>query len=63
MNERYDKPKPPALSEVEGRTAAPPKPTLPLRQGIGGQVASRGRRLLRHVLLVFTLVVMSKPTA
>src|SRR5688572_3084718 len=58
MNERHDKPKPPALSEVEGRTAAAPKPTLPLRQGFGGQVASRGRRLLRHVLLFFTLVIV-----
>ncbi|MGH9218244.1 MAG: hypothetical protein ACRD1W_03020, partial [Vicinamibacterales bacterium] len=48
MNERHDKPKPPALSEVDGRTAAGPKPTL----------ASRGRRLLRHVLLFFTLVIV-----
>ena len=48
MNERHDKPKPPALSEVEGRTAAAPKPTL----------ASRGRRLVRHVLLFFTLVIV-----
>ena len=37
-------------------TAAPPKPTL--RQGFGGQVASRGRRLLRHVLLFITLVIV-----
>ena len=57
MNERHDKPKPPALSEVEGRTAAAPKPTLPLRQGFGG-VASRGRRLFRHVLLFFTVVIV-----
>jgi cell division protein FtsB len=48
MNERHDKPKPPALSEVDGRTAAVPKPTL----------ASRGRRLFRHVLLFFTLVIV-----
>jgi cell division protein FtsB len=48
MTERNDKPKPPALSEVEGRSAAPPKATL----------ASRGRRLLRHVLLFITLVIV-----
>ena len=58
MNERNDKPKPPALNEVEGRTAAAPKPTLPLRHGAGGQTASRGRRLIRHVLLFLTLVIV-----
>ena len=58
MNERHDKPKPPALNEVEGRTAAAPKPTLPLRHGAGGQTASRGRRLIRHVLIFLTLVIV-----
>src|SRR5687768_5180811 len=28
------------------------------KQGLGGQVASRGRRLLRHVLLFITLVIV-----
>ena len=48
MIEREAAPPPPALSKVEGRTAAPPKATL----------ASRGRRLLRPVLLFITLVII-----
>ena len=48
MIERNDQPKPPALSKVEGRTAAPPKATM----------ASRGRRLLRPVLLFITVVIV-----
>jgi cell division protein FtsB len=49
MNENDSNPKPPALSEVEGRPAATaPKATL----------ASRGRRLLRHALLFITLVIV-----
>jgi cell division protein FtsB len=56
MNER-DKPQPPALSEVEGRPA-PPRSTLPPRQGLGGQVASHGRRFFRHLLIFITLVIV-----
>jgi cell division protein FtsB len=44
--------------EPQQKPTAPPKPTLPLRRGFGGQVASRGRRLLRHVLLFITLVIV-----
>src|SRR5688500_18556781 len=58
MIERNDKPKPRALTDVEGRPTAAPKPTLHVRQGLGGQVASRGRQLLRHILLFVTLVIV-----
>jgi cell division protein FtsB len=58
MIERNDKPKPPAQTEVEGRPTATPKAAPPSRQGLGGQVASRGRRLLRHILLFITLVIV-----
>ena len=50
MTERVDAPPKP--------TAAPPKPTPRLRQGLGGHVANRGRRLFRHVLLFITLVIV-----
>ena len=50
MTERDDAPQP--------TPTAPPKPTLPLRQGFGAQVASRGRRLFRHVLVFITLVIV-----
>jgi cell division protein FtsB len=58
MTERDDKRTRTALSEVEGRPATPPRPTLPLRHGFGAQVASRGRRLLRHALVFITLVIV-----
>jgi cell division protein FtsB len=45
MTEREDAPK---AARAEGRAAAPPRPTL----------ASRGRRLLRHVLIFITLVIV-----
>jgi cell division protein FtsB len=52
MTERNDKPQ-----QAEG-SAAPPRAALPHRQGFGAQVASRGRRLLRHILLFITLVIV-----
>ena len=48
MTEREEQPTP---------TAAPPR-TPPLRQGLGAQVAGRGRRLLRHTLVFITLVIV-----
>jgi cell division protein FtsB len=48
MTERNDKPTPAAPHNAEGRPAAPPRPTL----------ASRGRRLFRHVLIFVTLVIV-----
>lgn len=44
--------------ETPPKPAAPPKPTPPLRQGFGAQVASRGRSLVRHVLIFITLVIV-----
>lgn len=37
---------------------APPRPNPPLRQGFGAQVASRGRRVFRHLLIFVTLVIV-----
>ena len=48
MTEREERPTP---------TAAPQR-TSPLRQGLGAQVAGRGRRLLRHILIFITLVIV-----
>ena len=48
MNESKNNLKAPALSEVEGRSANPPKVTL----------AGRGRRLLRHALVFITAVII-----
>ena len=47
MTERDDNPRPPTRSDASAPPAAP-KPTL----------ASRGRRLVRHVLLFITLVIV-----
>lgn len=47
MTERNDKPNRAAI-----------KAALPVRQGFAGQLASRGRRLLRHALLFITLVIV-----
>lgn len=44
--------------EAPPKPAALPKPTLPLRQGFGAQVASRSRSLVRHVLIFITLVIV-----
>jgi cell division protein FtsB len=38
--------------------ATPPRPASPARPGLGAQVASRGRRLLRHILMFITLVIV-----
>jgi cell division protein FtsB len=48
MTERNDNPKPPAPKETDARSNAPPRATL----------ASRGRRLLRHILIFITLVIV-----
>jgi len=49
MTESDDNRKSPDLSDTQGRAAAtPPKPTL----------VSRGRRLLRHVLVFVTLLIV-----
>ena len=44
--------------DAQPKSTAPPKPALPLRQGFGAQVASRGRGLVRHVLIFITLVIV-----
>lgn len=44
--------------EAQPKPSAPLTPPPRLRQGLGGQVASRGRSLVRHVLLFITLVIV-----
>ena len=56
MTERNDNSKPSGRSSSDG-AAAPPRANAP-RQSLGAQVASRGRRLVRHVLLFITLVIV-----
>jgi cell division protein FtsB len=48
------------MTEREDHTTGPAAPlrTAPPRQGFGAQVASRGRRLVRHILLFITLVIV-----
>jgi cell division protein FtsB len=47
------------MTEPEDTTAAAaPHRAAPPRQGFGAQVASRGRRLVRHILLFITLVIV-----
>ena len=48
MTERDDNPRPPAQSGASAPPPAAPKPPL----------ASRGRRLVRHVLIFITLVIV-----